>query len=195
MDNIQLRNLYVKKIAKSINGLEKKINLLSEIDRTIVNSLYNQMGGSDQAIKEELNSDILNANSNLLNLQYGIKKLESTENEVGDIYHKLLFLAGEVETIKELSSNIKTSGIETILSNVQSGSDGLPNPPKWWNDNKDAIKSGNIDIVLEEIEKLPVKEDKYLYLSTLKSALTKSGHADKIPKVQAKLDAVIALFP
>ena len=46
METIQLRNLYVKKISKTLNSLNNKINLLNEIDNQLFNNM--QFGGSKQ---------------------------------------------------------------------------------------------------------------------------------------------------
>uniref|UniRef100_A0A6C0DAC6 Uncharacterized protein n=1 Tax=viral metagenome TaxID=1070528 RepID=A0A6C0DAC6_9ZZZZ len=189
MDNVQLRNLYVKKIAKSVNNLEQKINLLSELDKAI----YSQTGGDDTAIKTEVGSDIMTANDNLLNLKHSLEKLQKSSVDVGDIHHKLVFLAGEVQSIKDLSENINTDEVSKIIASIQSGADGLPNPPAWWTAEKDNIVSGDIDNLLAEIKGHGnTLNQQHLYLSTLVKALAKAGKDhSKVDEELRKVDDAI----
>jgi hypothetical protein len=132
MENISLRNLYINKISKSINNLHKQINLLSSVDKKIINSiLNNQHGGANnngsdaingsvnsstaflgfnKTINEDLNETYNNLNNDFItNFAEKTNELNSSIQKMQDIKDELKYLASEANIIRNLSDKLKAT--------------------------------------------------------------------------------------
>lgn len=87
------------------------------------------------------------------------------------------------EKVSKLEKLVKE--YENIILIINTWADNLPNPPVWWTKYKNDINNGtNLDPILNEIQNNGLsKNDKYLYLTTLKNILIKANKTTELQKV------------
>lgn len=114
MENIKLRNLYINKITNTISKLHNQIKLLSNVDKNILNILYNQQGSSDINTNNNLNISYNNLNE-ILKFQEKYSDLQNNIPKLDEINAELKYLQGESEKINEFTNNLYNAS--SIMNN------------------------------------------------------------------------------